>query len=122
MAESASDQRDKRIVRGALTFARAHPPSPNGKLYVRLLDVSFQDAPARIIAEQALEVPSGAGPVPFELHAAEVDERATYVVSAHADLDADGAYSLGDFVTTESYPVLTFGRSGRVDIVLKPVE
>lgn len=112
----------ERIVRGTITFAREFPASPNGRLYVRLLDVTMADAPARMVSEQVLDLPAGPGPAAFELRAPEIDEHASYIVMAHADLDADGAVSRGDFITTQSYPVLSFGHPDRVQILLKPVE
>src|SRR5437764_15034857 len=86
----------ERIVLGTITFARGFPASSNGRLYVRLLDVTMADAPARVISEQILNLTGDPGPLSYELRASEIDERTSYVVSAHADLDGDGAVSRGD--------------------------
>jgi len=80
------------------------------------------DAPARGLSGQIVDLTAGHGPLSFELRVPAVDETGSYVVSAHADLDSDGAVSRGDFITTQSYPVLSFGHPDRAEILLKPVQ
>jgi hypothetical protein len=49
------------------------------------------------------------------------DMRARYQVRVHVDVDKDGKVSRGDYITTESYPVLTFGHPSRVRVRVRPV-
>ena len=92
---------------------------------VRLEDVSRADAPARLVAEEMLlgvshQPGSRAGPI-VELRAPTVDDRASYAVRAHVDVDQDGQVSLGDYVSVENYPVLTFGYPDRVTVRLREI-
>jgi hypothetical protein len=57
-----------------------------------------------------------------EIDDAQVDPRAHYTVAAHADLDGDGAVSVGDYVSTEAYPVLTRGHPNSANVELHEVE
>jgi hypothetical protein len=61
--------------------------------------------------------------VPFSIDVddADVDPRAHYVVTAHADLDGDGEVSVGDYVTVESYPLLTWGHLAVASLELREV-
>lgn len=89
---------------------------------VSLLDVTFTDRAATVVAEQrisAREIEAGRGSVRFELGAI-LDSRRRYSVSAHADLDGDGVVSAGDQISTESYPVGTFGYPQIVEVILRP--
>ena len=113
------------LVSGEIQFERQpHLPS-DVKAYVRLLDVSAADAPSRIIAEQVLTDilrKAGSGQsIPFVLYGALPDERGSYAISVHVDMDGDGKISRGDFINMQSYPVLTFGYPDRVSVQVKEV-
>jgi uncharacterized lipoprotein YbaY len=112
------------VVRGTVRFFEAVDVPSGATLYVRLLDVTFTDAPSRTVAEQVLALPRGRAderPLAFSLRLETIDPHRTYIVSAHADLDGDGSISRGDWMTMESYPVLTFGHADRVDVVVKKI-
>jgi hypothetical protein len=51
-----------------------------------------------------------------------VDEGAGYSVRVHVDLDGDRRVSRGDFISTESHPVLTLGRPDRVTVRVREVK
>ncbi len=93
--------------------------------YVSLEDTSLADAPSRVVSEQRLmrlpERLTTAGTVPFKLHARWPDPNSTYSVSVHVDVDGDGKVSRGDYINTESYPVLTFGHASRASIRVRQV-
>ena len=109
-------------VRGTIRFRGGRPESTKGRLYVRLLDVTTVDAPSRVVTEEILDLSGGGEVINFELRAQQIDQRARYVVAAHADLDGDGAVSAGDFITTRSYAVLSFGSPDHADLVLEQVQ
>jgi uncharacterized lipoprotein YbaY len=103
------------IVRGEIRFEEDAPAFSRATVYVRLEDVSRLDAAARIVAEQVINdvshAPARAAPVPFVVATDEaVDARATYGVRVHVDVDRDRRVGRGDFVSTASHPVLTYGR------------
>ena len=83
-------------------------------LRVFLEDVSLQDVSATMIDQQVITgINHTAGTEnrhPFRLAVRDqFDNRASFAVRAHIDLRGDGQVSVGDAVTTQSYPVLTFG-------------
>ena len=93
---------------------------------VTLADVTRADAPSRAVAEETIRNVShgggSGGVVPFRLRLESPDARTRYAVRAHVDMDGDGRVSRGDYISMESYPVLTFDSPSRVTIRVRPVE
>lgn len=85
---------------------------------VEIRDVSLADGPSTTLASQTITV-TGPGPIPFEISVEAIQENASYTVYAHLDTDADETVSEGDFITMESFPVLTFGHGTTVDVTAK---
>jgi uncharacterized lipoprotein YbaY len=113
-------------VSGEIVFGLPTPEDLSEAIaYVRLEDTSLADAPSRVVSEQRLtrlqEQLTTAGTVPFNLHAPRPDPKSSYSVSVHVDLDRDGKVSRGDYINTESYPVLTFGHASRASIRVRRV-
>src|SRR4051812_26308193 len=84
-------------------------------LRVRLEDVTYADALSRTVDERVVEgVSHRAGRqqrLPVTLRAPGYEERTRYAVSAHlarGGPGADAGIRAGDYLTTQSYPVLTF--------------
>lgn len=113
------------VVRGEVRFPAEAPPLSAATVRVSLQDVSLADAPARVVAEQTLRDvshPGGrAGGIRFELRLQQVEARTRYVVRVHVDVDNDGRVSYGDYVSTQSHPVLTFGHPDHVDVPVRRV-
>ena len=99
-------------------------PGP-ATVVVRLLDTSRMDVAARTVDEVVLhdvrldEVQDEG--IAFRLTAQELDPRARYEVSVLVDLDGDGRASVGDYLNTQSYPVLTRGFPDEVEVHARPV-
>lgn len=95
-------------------------------MYVRLLNTSLADAPSAVVAEQIIEhIASSLSKdekVAFRLEPNSIDERSTYIVSVLVDVDGDGKVSKGDYISMQSYPVLTYGSPTEVTIEVKKVE
>jgi len=115
----------KFCVRGRILFEKDAGSFTGATVYVRLENVSRAGAAAERVAEQVLRgVSHREGEeqaLPFELRVESVNERADYSVRVHVDVDDDRAISLGDYITTQSYPVLTFGRPDHVDVIVEKV-
>jgi putative lipoprotein len=81
-------------------------PPPGAQVVVQVLDTSFADAPAQVVAETTAHVEQGEGDVlqTVELSFTAGGAGADYRVRAHVDVDGDGAVSKGDFVTTAAHP------------------
>jgi uncharacterized lipoprotein YbaY len=104
-----------REVRGKVRFTDA--VSAPATIHVRLEDVSRADAASTLMAELVLplatSLPAGAE-LPFAIIAPHSEERASYSVSVHVDVSGTGDVTVGDLLSTVSYPVL---RSGAPDDV-----
>lgn len=92
---------------------------------VRLLDTSRVDLAARLVAEVHVAVARleelAQADLPFALVAGPIDPRARYEIAVWIDVDGDGAVSVGDYVSTRAYPVLTRGSTDRVAVAVQPV-
>lgn len=101
-------------VTGRVVFGPDARPFSGATVRVQIEDVSLADAAAQILTEQVIHnisyTPDSAVEVPFALAAGRTDERRDYVVRVHVDLNGDGQIQPGDYISTESYPVLTYGR------------
>jgi uncharacterized lipoprotein YbaY len=113
------------VVQGEVQFPEDTPAFSDGTIRVSLLDVTRADAPARTVAEQRIANvchPGGPGEgVSFVLRVSGVNARARYEVRAHVDLDGDGRVSPGDYISTQSYPVLTSGHPDRLMVGVRRV-
>ena len=112
------------VVKGELKFEGSPDLPASAKAYVRLLNTSMADAPSAAVAEQVIDVArflSKGEKVAFVLEPHSIDERDTYTVSVLVDLDGDGKISKGDYISMQSYPVLTHGSPNQVTIEVKPV-
>jgi uncharacterized lipoprotein YbaY len=112
----------KPVVKGEIKFAGQPSLPASAKMYVRLLNTSLADAPSAVVAEQVIDHLSNEEKVAFRLEPDSIDERGTYTVSVLVDLDGDGKISKGDYISMQSYPVLTFGSPSEVTIEVKQVE
>jgi uncharacterized lipoprotein YbaY len=114
------------LVTGKILVGEDAQPFTGATVYVRLEDVSYADAPSRVIAEQVIhnvsyEADAGHEPE-FALHGDIPDERGSYAVRVHVDLHGEGRVQRGDYVSTESYPVLTFGQPKEVSVRVREVK
>jgi uncharacterized lipoprotein YbaY len=113
------------LVKGVIVFDEETRPFFGATVYVRLEDVSLQDAPSKLIAEQVLRNISydkdDYQGIKFEIHDNVLDDNARYSISAHVDVDNDGKISKCDFITTQSYPVITYGYPDNLKVGVKRV-
>ncbi len=115
----------QQTVTGEIRFDRDAPLFADATIYVRLQTVSQADAPAHNVAEQVIRQVSrkthDSTQQPFELVCDAVNEKDAYHVQVLVDIDGDGAISVGDLITTQSYPVLTFGYPNHISVTLTEV-
>jgi uncharacterized lipoprotein YbaY len=115
----------KPLVTGIIVFEAQAPAFAGATLIVRLEDVSYDDAPAGVLAEYvehgvAFDPQRHSG-LRFRLAGPEPDPQAQYAVQAHVDVDGDGVVSSGDFINMRSYPALTFGHPREVTVLVRQV-
>ena len=112
------------LLTGVVVFPPDTKPVQNARMHLRLEDVSLADAPATLVIERTYEsisLPGGAERLSFELHGQIPSPVAHYSVRVLLDVDGDGEISAGDYISTESYPVLTFGHPKQVEISVRRV-
>ena len=116
------------LVSGEIVFNRIPMPDEYDRMvmHIYLEDVSFADAPARVITSLVIDrIPSDArtkGRVPFIIQGSIPDNKSRYSIRVHVDLDGDGKISKGDYINTVSYPVLTYGNPEHVEVRVEVVE
>lgn len=113
------------LVSGEILFSKYAQSFSGATVYVRLEDVSNADAPSKVIAEQILRDISykaqSKAPLAFSIHGNSVNAKASYAIRVHVDTDDDKVVSLGDYISMESYPVLTFGFPNKVSVRVQKV-
>src|SRR5689334_9359633 len=111
-------------ISGTLEFNDVRQPAGNVTVHVRVEEASRADAPAAVVAQLVLrgvEVAAAAPPLQFELHDIPTVPSGRYVLRAHADVDGDGRITRGDYISTQSYPVLAGAVADVVRMVLHEV-
>lgn len=104
-------------VTGTITYRQKIALPPDAVVTVNLEDISLQDAPAKIIAQQVIKQP-GQVPIPFSVsyNPMEIDGKNTYAIGVKI---TTGGNLL--FINKNSYPVITKGKPSVVDIMLDQV-
>ncbi|WP_458209769.1 YbaY family lipoprotein [Haladaptatus sp. NG-SE-30] len=114
------------LVSGKIIFEPVTPHLAGATIHIRLEDVSIADKASETISEQTLSDVTDdmieQDGIPFELYGQLPDDKARYIVSVHVDSNDNGEVSQGDFITTESYPVLTFGNPDSLTVRVQRIE
>jgi uncharacterized lipoprotein YbaY len=113
-----------RIV-GHIEFAEILAPFADATVIVKVEDTRRADAPAVVIAEQRIRhvsrAPGQHAPVLFAIECSADSELAHYALKAHVDVDASGDVSVGDYVSTQSYPLAEVASLAQVIVRVDPV-
>lgn len=115
------------LVRGMIVFKSSRPELTGATVYVRLEDVSRADASAHVVSEQVIENPAehvSSEGIPFVLsgNQSDIDSQRRYSVAVHVDMDRSGQVSAGDYISTESNPVLTHGHSDQATVSVQQID
>jgi uncharacterized lipoprotein YbaY len=111
------------LVKGEISFDQNNIKSFSGAtIYVRLEDVTMQDAPSKLISQQVIKnVSYNGGSIAGRHHHQKkikfalfgdriaVNFRRLYAIRVHIDVDNNGKVNPGDLINMESYPVITHG-------------
>ncbi|WNM61900.1 YbaY family lipoprotein [Candidatus Nitrospira neomarina] len=114
-----------KIIQGEIVLPTGNVPAEPVDVVIYVEDVSRADAPSIVVGMQRQHgVLLHAGSmvqfvveIPVEL----VDQRRSYSVRAHIDVSGSGEVKVGDFVSTQTYPVLTHGHGTSVYVSVKRV-
>lgn len=112
--------RDTQVISGEILLPSSDRSAESAEIVIQVEDVSRVDAPSTVIGEQRQRgislVPGRALEFAVEIPASLVNDRHDYSVRAHIDMSGSGDVEVGDFVSTQSYPVLTRGHGTKVRI------
>ena len=113
------------LVSGEIFIEDGGASFTGATIYIYLEDVSRADAASTVIAKHVLHDVSYSGQahgsVPFAMTGEITDQRARYALRVHVDVNKDGRIDAGDYISTESYPVLTFGYPKQASIRVRKV-
>jgi putative lipoprotein len=107
---SETSRVDRSTLTGTVVYRERIALPVNATIDVRLLDVSLQDVPSKVLAQQTIEAAGRSVPIPFELDydPSQVREGLSYAVRAEIR-SADGKLL---WTTDTVHPVLTRGAPG----------
>jgi uncharacterized lipoprotein YbaY len=112
------------LVKGIIVFEDNIKPFTGATIYIRLLDVSLQDAPSKLIAEQVIKNASYSNDqkIEFAIYGNITNNYARHSINIHVDTDNNGKISKGDFITMQSYPVITFNYPNNIEVNVKEIK
>lgn len=114
------------LVKGKITFEEVALPFTGATMYVRLERITAADIASKVIAQYVERDvafhPKTFGGLSFAIVGNPPDPQASYAVRVLIDIDGDGAVSKGDFISMQSYPVITFGHPREVSILVRQVK
>jgi uncharacterized lipoprotein YbaY len=114
------------LVSGKIPFHEEIHSFFDATLFVYLEDVSLQDAPSKIVARQVISNISHtrgtSSCLEFALYGELPEARAHYSVRVHLSLHGQEEIQLGDLITMQSYPVITFGNPNFVSVNVREVK
>lgn len=91
-------------------------------LYVRLENVSLLDGAATVVTQHVAQaVASDDAPFDFTLDAGDIDEKESYNVRAHISMDGSEDFTQGDYISMQSYGVLTRGKPDTVTVEVSKI-
>ncbi|MBW4573409.1 MAG: YbaY family lipoprotein [Tolypothrix carrinoi HA7290-LM1] len=121
-----SSNNASKLVTGEILFSEDLDSFSGAKVNVYLEDVSSLDAPSKIIAKQVIpDISHEVGTenqVKFALKSETSNKQASYSIRVHVSVHGDEQIHRGDYITMESYPVLTFGYPNQVSVRVREVK
>lgn len=98
------------------------PPIVTRTARIVVEDVSTADLRATRVSDRRITPADPEELRSVTIDVPEPDLRASYSVRVHIDVDGSGAISAGDFVSTQSHPVLTRGHGTEVTVPVTRVD
>jgi uncharacterized lipoprotein YbaY len=112
-------------IRGEILLPREELPGESVNVIIYVEDISRADAPSIVIGVQRQEgiFLQGGSTLQFQVEVSEkrLDSRHMYSVRVHIDVSKSGEVTVGDFVSTQTYPVLTHGYGTSVKVKVRRV-
>ena len=113
-------------LKGEILLPKKLASFSGAKVNIYLEDVSLLDAPAKIVAQQVISdfnhEMENENRVEFVLQGETVNIRSRYSIRVHITFHNDGQIHHGDYISTQSYPVLTYGYPSHVLVSVAEVK
>ena len=113
------------VVGGEILLPPEMTPVTPVSIRVEVEDISRADMPSEVVGQQSISTRQlqGGAAIPFEIAvpANAINEQRLYSVRAHIAMSDSGEIERGDYITMQSYPVLTRGYGHRVTIAVRRV-
>lgn len=114
------------LVTGKITFEEGAPSFTGATVYVRLENITVADAASEVIGDYVERDvafdPKTDRDLSFAIAGEAANPRDSYSVRVHIDVDGDGEVSVGDFISTQTYPVITFGHPRQISVLVRQVK
>jgi uncharacterized lipoprotein YbaY len=114
------------LVKGEIILSQELSSFSGATANVYLEDVTFIDASSSYISKQVIpNINHQIGiinRVEFALNVNFYDENAKYIITVHVSINGSQEIQRGDFITMESYRVLTFGYPHQVSVYVKEIK
>ena len=114
------------IVTGSIIFSQELNSFSGATANIYLEDVSLIDAPSQIITKQVIPNLSHQigteNRVEFALFGEIPNPCAKYSIRVEVTLHKDESIHRGDYISMESYPVLTFGYPNHVSVLVQEIK
>jgi len=96
-------------ISGHIHFPEGTPAFSGATVHVVLEDTSMMDAPAPVLTEYNLtKVTYQSGTtIGFTFNSITLNEQVRYNIRVHVSLNGNNTIQQGDYITMQSYPVLT---------------
>jgi len=107
------------VVTGTVAYRERMALPPDAAIDVRIEDVSLQDAPAKLVAENVFAAAGKQVPVPFQVPYNPADINPAHSYSVRATISINGQVR---FTTTTANPVITRGAPTQVALMLQQAQ
>ncbi len=111
---------EQNSIQGMIIFDGEVESFSNATTYLKVEDVSLQDVSSIVVAEDIITSVSlnadDVQPVQYFINFPQLEERMTYSLSVHVDVDGDGNLSNGDYYSTWHNPVPTEAGAHELDV------
>lgn len=118
-------QSSEKLLDGVIFLDRQVGSFTEAIARITIDDVSVADDSSTTLAVETIgDISHQAGEVlriDFQVCGPAFDPQAQYSARVHIDIDGDRQMSIGDYITTQSYPVLTRGHPDWVEMTVEKI-
>lgn len=107
------------VVTGTVAYRERMALPPDAAIDVRIEDISLQNAPAKVVAENVFAAAGKQVPIPFQLPYNPADINPAHNYSVRATISVNGQMM---FTSTATYPVITRGAPTQVALMLQQAQ